>query len=160
MRKFAKEYELDCLIIDQLSLMEPDGMRGGQTFERNALLSFQLKSLQQELQIPLVAVNQINRAGAQQEADSSNLSGSDRFGQDATLVIILSKKEDVLKMKIDKARSFRVPENPFEFTIDYDKGILESRLSGMDAVKAKLQKEKAVETTRELSNETEEVEER
>lgn len=150
LRKFAKEFNLDCLFIDQLSLMEPDGMRGGADFERKALLSFQLKSLQQELQIPIVAVNQINRAGAQQEADSSNLTGSDRFGQDATLVLILGKKDDTLKMKVDKARSFRVPDNPFEFTVDYDKGIFESKLSGMDAVKAKIQKAKAVEATKAL----------
>lgn len=155
LRKFAKEYELDCLFIDQLSLMEPDGMRGGADFERKALLSFQLKSLQQELRIPIVAVNQINRAGAQQEADSSNLAGSDRFGQDATLVLILAKKDDTLKMKVDKARSFKLPENPFEFTIDYDKGIFESKLSGMDAVKAKIQKAKAVEATKALDNEEE-----
>lgn len=153
LRKFARTYNLDCLFIDQLSLMEPDGMRGGADFERKALLSFQLKSLQQELQIPIVAVNQINRAGAQQEADSSNLAGSDRFGQDATLVLILGKKDDTLKIKIDKARSFRVPEQPLEFTIDYDKGIFEGKLSAMDAVKAKIAKAKAVEQTRALDNE-------
>lgn len=150
LRKFAQDYELDCLLIDQLDLMEPDNMRGGADFERKAMLSFQLKTLQQQLQIPLVAVNQINRAGAQQEADSSNLAGSDRFGRDATLVLILAKKDDTLKMKIDKARSFRKPDNALEFTVDYDKGIFESKLSAMDAVKAKLKKAKAVEETRAL----------
>lgn len=150
LRKFALDYQLDCLLIDQLDLMEPDNMRGGADFERKALLSFQIKSLQQQLQIPIVAVNQINRAGAQQEADSSNLAGSDRFGRDATLVLILGRKDDTLKLKVDKARSFRKPDNPLEFTVDYDKGIFESKLSGMDAVKAKIQKAKAVEATRAL----------
>lgn len=154
LRKFAMEYKLDCLFIDQLSLMEPDGMRGGADFERKALLSFQLKSLQQELQIPIVAVNQINRAGAGQEADSSNLAGSDRFGQDATLVLILGKKDDTLKMKIDKARSFRVPEQPLEFTVDYDKGIFDSKLSAMDAIKAKMAKAKATEDYKDLEETT------
>ena len=154
LRKFAQDYELDCLLIDQLDLMEPDNMRGGASFERKALLSFQLKTLQQQLQIPLVAVNQINREGAQQEADSSNLAGTDRYGRDATLVLILGKKDDTLKMKIDKARSFRKPDNALEFTVDYDKGIFESKLSAMDAVKAKLKKAKAVEETRALDEQT------
>ena len=68
----------------------------------------------------------------------------------ATLVLILGKKDDTLKMKIDKARSFRKPDNALEFTVDYDKGIFESKLSAMDAVKAKLKKAKAVEETRAL----------
>ena len=143
LRKFAKQYNLQCLFIDQLSLMEPDGMRGGEDFERKALLSFQIKSLQQELHIPIVAVSQLNRGAAQQEADTSNIAGTDRFGQDATLIIALSRKDDTLKMKVLKARSFRVPEQPWEFTWDIDKGILEPKLSAMDAVMAKVKQAKA-----------------
>lgn len=145
LRKFAKSNNLDCLFIDQLSLMEPDGNQRGEDYERKARLSFQLKSLQQELQIPIVAVNQLNRGAAQQEADASNLAGSDRIGQDATLIIALSRKDDTLKMKVLKARSFRIPDEPWSFEWDIDRGILEPKLSAMDAVKAKLQVAKAKE---------------
>ena len=143
LRHFAKSENLDCLIIDQVSLMEPDGMRGGEDHERKAALSFQLKTLQQQLQIPIVAVIQLNRAAAQQEADASNLSGSDRFGQDATLILALSRKEDTLKIKVLKARSFRLPDSPWEFTWDIDKGLMEPKLSAMDSVKAKIKKANA-----------------
>lgn len=143
LRKFAKEYQLDCLFIDQLSLMEPDGMRGGEDYERKARLSYQLKSLQQELLIPIVAVSQLNRGAAGQEADTSNIAGSDRIGQDATLILALARKDDVLKVKVLKARSFRVPEQPWEFTWDVDKGILEPRLSAMDSVRARVEQARA-----------------
>ena len=143
LRKFVKQYELECLFIDQLDLMEPDGMRGGADYEQKAMLSYQLKSLQQELRIPIVAVSQLNRAAAQQEADASNIAGSDRIGRDATLIIALARKDDVLKIKVLKARSFRIPDQPWEFTWDIDKGILEPRLSAMDAVKAKVAQAKA-----------------
>ena len=61
LRRFAKEYKLDVLFIDQISLMEPDGDIRGEAHTRVAALSLQLKTLQQELRIPLVAVNQLNR---------------------------------------------------------------------------------------------------
>lgn len=150
LRKFIKEYDLNCLFIDQLSLMEPDGMRGGADFERKAALSYQLKSLQQELQVPIVAVSQLNRGAVGQEADTSNIAGSDRIGQDATLILALSRKEDTLKVKVLKARSFRIPDQPWEFMWDIDKGILEPKLSAMDAVKAKVKQAKARQRTSEV----------
>lgn len=144
LRKFVKEYNLDCLFIDQLDLMEPDSARGGLAdHEQKALLSYQLKSLQQELRIPIVAVSQLNREAAHQEADASNIAGSDRIGRDATLIIALSRKDDVLKMKVLKSRSFRLPPQPWEFTWDVDKGILEPRLSAMDSVRAKVKQANA-----------------
>lgn len=144
LRKFVKECNLQCLFIDQLDLMEPDGVRGNQAeFEQKAMLSYQLKSLQQELRIPIVAVSQLNRAAAQQEADASNIAGSDRIGRDATLIIALKRSEDTLKIKVLKARSFRIPDQPWEFTWDIDKGILEPKLSSMDAVRAKVKQAKA-----------------
>lgn len=150
LRKFVRQYNIQCLFIDQLSLMEPDNMRGGEEYERKAMLSYQLKSLQQELRIPIVAVSQLNRAAATQEADASNISGSDRIGQDATLILALARKEDTLKIKVLKARSFRIPEQPWEFTWDIDKGILEPKLSAMDAVRAKVELAKAKQATAEV----------
>lgn len=159
LRKFIKEYNLNCLFIDQLDLMEPDGGRsGGPEYESRALLSYQLKTLQQEVRIPIVAVSQLNRAAAQQEADASNLAGSDRFGRDATLILSLTRKEDTLKIKVLKARSFRIPDQPWEFTWDIDKGILEPKVSAMDAVLAKVKQAKAREAAAEIPA-TEEEEE-
>ncbi len=143
LRRFARQFDLDCLFIDQLSLMEPDGDVRGEMHTRMAALSFQLKSLQQELRIPIVAVSQLNRGAAGQEPDSSNIAGSDRIGQDATMILALGRKDDVLKIKVLKARSFRIPHQPWEFTWDIDKGILEPRLSAMDAVRANVARAQA-----------------
>lgn len=152
LRKFARQYDLDVLFIDQISLMEPDGDIRGEWHLKVATLSLQLKTLQQELRIPLVAVNQLNRSAVGQEPDASNLSGSDRLGQDATLILALGRKDDVLKMKVLKARSFRVPEQAWEFTWDIDKGILEPRLSAMDAVRARIQQAEARQIVRDATN--------
>lgn len=138
LRKFARKYDLDVLFIDQLSLMEPDGDIRGEYHVKMATLSLQLKTLQQELRIPIVAVSQLNRGAVGQEPDASNIAGSDRIGQDATIILALGRKDDILKIKVLKARSFRVPEQPWEFTWDIDKGILEPRLSAMDSVRAKI----------------------
>lgn len=138
LRRFIKECNLQCIIIDQLDQMSPDGMRGGDDHERKSLLSVQLRALQQECSIPVILVHQLNRAAVGQEADASNLAGSDQIGRDATLVLALTKKEDTLKMKVLKARFFRIPDNPWEFTWDIDKGVLEPKLSAMDAIKAKV----------------------
>ena len=138
LRKFVKEQNLDCLFIDQLSLMEPDGDIRGEYYVKVARLSLQLKTLQQELRIPIVAVSQLNRGAVGQEPDASNLAGSDRIGQDATMILALGRKDDVLKIKVLKARSFRIPETAWEFTWDIDKGILEPRLSAMDGVRARV----------------------
>lgn len=152
LHRFVKEYRLDCLFIDQLDLMEPDGRVGREEFEQKAALSYQLKSLQQQLGIPIVAVSQLNRQAAQQEADASHIAGSDRIGRDATVIIALSRKEDTLKMKVLKARSWRLPDQPWEFTWDIDKGILEPKLSAMDAVMAKVKQAKAKQAVAEVEH--------
>lgn len=139
LRKFAKKYELDVLFVDQLSLMEPDGDIRGEYHVKVSALSLQLKTLQQELRIPIVAVSQLNRGAVGQEPDASNIAGSDRIGQDATMILALGRKDEVLKIKVLKARSFRIPEQAWEFTWDIDKGILEPRLSAMDGVRARVQ---------------------
>lgn len=138
LRKFIREYGLQCIIIDQLDQMSPDGMRGGDDHERKSLLSLQLRALQQDCGIPVILVHQLNRTAVGQEADASHLAGSDQIGRDATLVLALAKKDDTLKMKVLKARFFKIPDNPWEFTWDIDKGVLEPKLSAMDAVKAKV----------------------
>lgn len=151
LKLFVKSYSLDCVVIDQISLMAPNVSNYSRLayYEQVTELSKQLKNLQQQLRIPVIAVNQLNREAASQEADAAHLAGSDQLGRDATLIISLSRTDtDVLRMKVLKCRSFKMPDQPWEFTWDIDKGILEPRLSGMDAVKAKVTKAKAVEASK------------
>ncbi|MCM1322997.1 MAG: DnaB helicase C-terminal domain-containing protein [Acetobacter sp.] len=136
MRKFVKENNLSVLCIDQLSLMIPDGRQSSEMFQQFASISMQLKSLQQELRIPIIAVSQLNRAAAEQEVNAANISGSDRIGQDATIILAIERKENEMVLKVLKARSFKKPERGWTFTWDINNGVLTPQLTAIDAVVA------------------------
>lgn len=143
MRKFCRDYSLSVLFIDQLSLMMPDGKQSGEMFQQFANLSLQLKSLQQELRIPIVAVSQLNRAAQQEEINAANISGSDRIGQDATIILAIERKKAEMVIKVLKARSFKMPEKGWSFTWDINTGILTPLDSGLDKVRAHAEAAKA-----------------
>ncbi len=139
LRKFIKEQNLSVLLIDQLSLMQPDGRQTGEMFEQFANLSMQLKALQQELRVPIIAVSQLNRAAAQQEVDATNISGSDRIGQDATIILALERKDNELVIKVLKGRSFKKPEKGWTFVWDINTGVLSSQATVLDALSAEVE---------------------
>lgn len=89
--------------------------------------------------VPFILISQLNRGAQNEEATAANLAGSDRIGQDASLVVSLQRKDDRLRLKILKARSFKYDDSPMEFTWDVDRGKLEPALSGMAAVRARVQ---------------------
>ena len=125
LRKFCKDCNLSVLCIDQLSLMVPDGKQSGEMFQQFASLSLQLKTLQQELRIPIIAVSQLNRAAQQEEISAANISGSDRIGQDATIILALKReKNGELTIEVLKARSFKKPDRGWSFTWNINEGIL------------------------------------
>lgn len=137
--RFMRLYNPDVVILDQISLMEPDGKRFSSDQERKAELSYQLKILQERSPVPFILISQLNRAAQTEEATAANIAGSDRIGQDASLVIALKRREDRLRISILKARSFAPQDGPMEFVWDVDRGSLTPALSGMDAVRAKAQ---------------------
>jgi len=141
LREFVRSYDLDVLIIDQLSLVSPDPSTGGKSeWEQRGAVSFGIASLINELKKPVIAVSQQNREAAKQEADLANLAGSDRFGQDATLVLDLSRSgedKNVLKVRVLKARKFRQPTEAWEFDWQIDEGIFTHRTNAMDGVRAR-----------------------
>lgn len=134
--KLIHIYQPDLVVIDQLSLMEPDGRKLSSDHERKAELSYQLKILQSKNPIPFVLISQLNRGAQNEEATAANLAGSDRIGQDASLIVALKRKDDRLRLSILKARSFSPQDGPMEFVWDVDRGKLTPVLSGMDAVRA------------------------
>ena len=137
LRTFVKERNLSVLVIDQLSLMQPDGQQYKEMHQQYAALSLQLKALQQELRIPIIAVTQLNRGAQEQEITAANISGSDRVGQDATCILSLERKDGELIIKVIKARSFRVPDKGWTFTWDIDTGVLAPITTAIDAVNAR-----------------------
>ena len=134
--RFCKEQGITAMLIDQLSLMVPDGRQSAEMHEQFASLSMQLKSLQQELRIPFIAVSQLNRAAQEQEINAANISGSDRIGQDATIILALERpKVDQLTIRVLKARGFAPPNQPWNYTWNIDRGILSNGDTSISGIK-------------------------
>jgi replicative DNA helicase len=73
--------------------------------ERVANISKAIKQLQVSRHIPIVSVSQMNRTKNEDDSqDTTQIGLSDRIGQDATTVIMLSRDEDKLILNIVKAR--------------------------------------------------------
>jgi len=92
LRTFIERYHLDVLFIDQYSLLEDDS--GAKTTnEKVANISKEVKNLQVMKRIPIVSVAQMNRTKTEDgEQDTTQIGLSDRVGQDATCVIMLSRE--------------------------------------------------------------------
>ena len=75
--------------------------------------------------IPIIAVSQANRAiGENGELGLENIAQSDRIGQDSTVVVGLSRKDDILSLHLLKSRD-SVNNKTLKYAIDLDKGIFQ-----------------------------------
>jgi hypothetical protein len=141
MRKFIKECNLTALVIDQLSLMVPDGKQYQDLYQQFGAISTQLRTIQSQERIPFIAVSQLNRAAEGADPNASNLSGSDKIGQDATCVLVIERSKDKseVTIKCAKAREYSVPPKGWSFTWDIDTGVLSYMKTAIDGIKAKSQ---------------------
>ena len=101
-RKLKSENKLDCVMIDYLQLMHAgrDDYNGKNNYSKNistrqeevAEISRSLKGLAKDLDIPVIALAQVNRA-AEKNATSqlSDIKESGQIEQDADLVIMIEK---------------------------------------------------------------------
>lgn len=114
LRAFIEREHLDILFIDQYSLLE-DTSNAKVEHERVANISKAVKNLQVMKKIPIISVSQNNRSGEKDKdgkiiQDTTQIALSDRIGQDATTIIMLSRKknedtkQDFLQLNIIKAR--------------------------------------------------------
>ena len=122
LRGFVEKYNLDVLFIDQLSLVDDDH-NAKQPFERAANVSKDLKILQVMKHIPIISVSQQNRSAVDENgfAGTENIAQSDRIAQDATLILFLTYKDDILTMSIAKARDGGT-NIVLKYAIDLDHG--------------------------------------
>jgi replicative DNA helicase len=92
LRTFIEKHNLDILFVDQYSLLE-DTSKAKTTHEKVANISKEIKNLQVLSGIPIISVSQMNRSSNEEgEQDTTQIGLSDRIGQDATCVIMLSRK--------------------------------------------------------------------
>ena len=101
-RQLVREKKVEMIIIDYLQLMKADGVIFGNRHEKVSAISHSLKSMAEELDIPVLALSQLNPPVEQQgntnKADRkrpilSDIRESRSIEQDADLVLFVHRPE-------------------------------------------------------------------
>ena len=98
-RRMVKEHGVKLIMIDYLQLMTASGMRYNSRQEEVSLISRSLKGLAKELNIPVLALSQLNRGVDSREGAEgkrpllSDLRESGAIEQDADMVVFLHRPE-------------------------------------------------------------------
>ncbi len=102
-RKLVREHKVQCIIIDYLQLMNASGMAFGSREQEVSIISRNLKGLAKELDIPIIALSQLNRGvegrtGVDgKRPQLSDLRESGAIEQDADMVCFIHRPEYYFK---------------------------------------------------------------
>ncbi|MFA6830957.1 MAG: replicative DNA helicase [Bacteroidaceae bacterium] len=98
-RRLVKEHQIKIIVIDYLQLMNASGMKHGSRQEEVSTISRSLKALAKELNIPIIALSQLNRGVEAREGNAgkrpqlSDLRESGAIEQDADMVCFIHRPE-------------------------------------------------------------------
>ncbi len=128
-RRLQSRHPLAILIVDYLQLMVGDG-RADNRQQEVSNISRSLKQLARELEVPVIAISQLNRAPearADREPQLSDLRESGAIEQDADLVMFIyedpsdPQSKGIVKLKIAKHRNGPTGLVRLGFVRDYTK---------------------------------------
>ena len=107
-RRLVKEHDIKLIIIDYLQLMNATGMKFGSREQEVSTISRSLKQLAKELNIPIIALSQLNRSVESRGDDEngkrpqlSDLRESGSIEQDADIVCFIHRPEYYTKSGVD-----------------------------------------------------------
>lgn len=118
-RRLVREHGVKIIIIDYLQLMTASGMNFGGRQEEVSIISRSLKGLAKELNVPIIALSQLNRQVETRAADPkmsgleakrpqlSDLRESGAIEQDADIVCFINRPEYYKIYEDDKGRDLR-----------------------------------------------------
>ena len=112
-RRLVREHGVRAIIIDYLQLMNASGMAFGSRQEEVSTISSSLKGLAKELNIPIIALSQLNRGVENREGlegkrpQLSDLRESGAIEQDADMVCFIHRPEYYRIFTDDKGNDLR-----------------------------------------------------
>lgn len=110
-RRLVREHKVKLILIDYLQLMNGGGTSYGSRQEEVSNISRSLKGLAKELNIPIIALSQLNRSVEKREGEDgkrpqlSDLRESGAIEQDADMVCFLHRPEYYKILQDEKGRS-------------------------------------------------------
>jgi len=112
-RRLVREHDIQCIIIDYLQLMNASGMTFGSREQEVSTISRSLKGLAKELNIPIIALSQLNRGVENRQGNEgkrpqlADLRESGAIEQDADMVCFIHRPEYYKILEDERGNSLK-----------------------------------------------------